>query len=251
MIIFQLKFMIRKKSKLNSFIIGLILLIYSCNKIEKTNYDEVDGNYSFSKLEIIENNSLKLKRYLINSKSDSVYNIIVDSEQTISRGWTYNFVRIGDWFFESEKQLDSIYNYVNYCGGVHHINTIQYIADGKPQYEKGYWHEFHYDTLNLKENKPIDVEIRVNYDKNLYEKNIALYFFRESVSNADYCYFKELEKDSLPSFGEDYYSFEITPKYKGRHSINGYYVLLPKKQSNANHTVDLKPIFFKLDLDVK
>ncbi|MDM1044457.1 hypothetical protein HX004_13820 [Myroides sp. 1354] len=240
-----------KKNNIKYWIIGLVLSICACDNENITGYKEIDDNYTFKKPEVVFKEDILLKRYFLDSKSDSVYTIIKNSKGEVSRGWAYKFIRIGNWFFENKKQLDSIYNYVNYCGGIHHINTIQYFVEGKPQYEKGYWYELHYDTLNLKENKPIDVEIKVNYDKNLYERNIALYFFRESISNADYCYFKELKKDSLPSFGKDYYSFEITPKYKGIHSINGFYILLPKKQSNANQMVDLKPVFFKFDLDVK
>ncbi|EHQ41266.1 hypothetical protein [Myroides odoratus] len=240
-----------EKNSIKYWIIGLIGLIYACDNKKKTGYREIDDNYIFKKSEVVFKEDILLKRYFLDSKSDSVYAIIKNSKDEVSRGWTYKFVRIGDWFFESKKQLDSIYNYVNYCEGVHHINTIQYFVDGEPQNDKGYWFEFSYDTINLREKMPIDIDIKVNYDKTLYEKNIALYFFRESISNANYCYFKELKKDSLPSFGEDYYSFEIIPKYKGKHSINGYFVLLPNKQSNSNDMIDLKPIFFKLDLNVK
>lgn len=242
--------MIRKKNKLNSIVIAVILLIYSCNKIEKSNYAEVDGNFSFRKVEIIENDSLKLKRYLINGKSDSVYNIIVDSKQIVSRGWTYNFTRIGDWFFESKERLDSVYNYVNYCGGIHHINTIKYFNNNKPLYNKGYWHEFIYDSTNIKKDERFEVEMKINYDKELYQENLILYLFRDPVYNADYCDFKQFKKDSLPSFGDDNYTLGIRPVDEGINTIQGYYILLPKKQDKVDGTIGVKAIFFRLDFEV-
>lgn len=224
--------------------------MYACDNKNSTGYREIDDKYTFKKSEVVFHEDILLKWYFLDSKSDSVYAIIKNSKEEVSRGWTYNFVRIGDWFFENKKQLDSMYNYVNYCGGIHHVNTIKYFNHGKPLYDKGYWHEFIYDSVNIKKDERVEVEIKINYDKALYKENLMLYLFRDPVYNADYCDFKQFQKDSVPSFGDDHYTLGIRPVDKGMNTIQGYYILLPKKQEKKDGTIGLKAVFFHLDFDV-
>lgn len=239
-----------KNNSIKYWIIGLIWSIYACDNKNITGYREIDDNYKFKKSEAVFKEDILLERYFLDPKSDSVYTIIKNSKDEVSRGWTYNFVRIGDWFFENKKKLDSIYNYVNYCGGIHHVNTIQYFVDGKPQYDKGYWHEFIYNSTNIKKDERVEVEIKINYDKELYKENLMLYLFQDPVYNADYCDFKQFKKDSLPSFGDDNYTLGIRPAEEGINTIQGYYILLPKKQEMKDGIIGVKAVFFRLDFEV-
>ncbi|WP_413514105.1 hypothetical protein [Myroides odoratus] len=238
---------------MNSLKITLLVmsfLLYACDNRKTTGYSEIDQNYTFKQKERIERDDVVLNRYLFDSKSDSVYSIITDSKGVVSRGWTYNFRRIGDWYFEHNQQIDSIYNYINYCGGIHHVNTIKYIVNDKSQFTKGYWHEFIYDKTDIKQNKAFNFEIKINYDKELYKENLMLFLFHDEVYNADYCDFKKFTKDSMPSFGDDFYNVRITPKDRGTNNIQGYYLLMPKKQLEKD-IIGLKPVFFREDFEVK
>lgn len=242
--------MVNRIGYLKFLLIVMVCFSYACDNRKSTGYSMVDENFTFDQVENIKRDSLVLKRYFLSSKSDSIYNVITEDKGLISRGWTYNFVRIGDWYFERNKQIDSIYNYINYCGGLHHVNTIQYVVNDKPLFTKGYWHEFIYDKTDIKQNEAFSFEIKINYDKELYKENLMLFLFHDKVYNADYCDFQKFTKDTIPSFGDDFYNVNIIPTEKGLNTIQGYYLLLPVKQLEKD-IIGLKPVFFREDYEVK
>lgn len=235
-------------------LISLVVLLCCCSctgTLNKTNIKEVDDKYTFSKKEDISIDSIRLKRYLLTTNQDSVFNMIIEPNR-ISKGWTYKYVRIGDWVFENSNQIDSIYNYVNYCGGLHKISSIKYFNGSKPEYTKGRWHEFVYDSLSVKLNEPFDLKITTHYDKELYRGNFMMLLFRDPVYNADYCDINSFVKDSLPSYGKDYYELRVTPTEKGVNTVQGCYFLLPNNQPlKVGETVGSVRVFFRLDFNVK
>lgn len=233
--------------------ITVILIMCACyNTGIKTNVREVDKKYIFSKKEEQDFDSVRLKRYLLNTNNDSAYTIIVEPNSVISRGWSYKFIRIGDWYFETDNKLDSICSYVNYCGGVHHINTVKVFNNNKPNSNKGKWHEFIYDSINSKVDNPFMLKLNIYYDKERYAENFWMYLFRDPIYNADYCDIDSLTKDSLPSYGDDFYELRITPKDKGKNTIQGYYLLkLKEEYTKPENKASFIRVFFRLDFEAK
>lgn len=233
--------------------VGLVILfLTACNESVVTGFNEVDKNYSFRSIEVKHTSELQLKRYFFREKSDSVYTVIAYNSGEVDRGWTYKFKRIGDWYFENKNQsVDSIVNYITYCGGLHHMNTIKHFYNNEPQLDSGFWHEFVYDSIDIRRKKAFELELKVNYDKTRYEGTMYLCLFNNPVYHADYCDFKSFTKDSIFSYGDDFYNVRITPQDQGVNSIQGYYTLLPKKQRKIDESKNLKVVFFRLDFDAK
>lgn len=247
------KFMTKLKAK---FFI-LFILISSCQKDRiHTGFQEIDEKYVFDRMFIGDSDTLdkKFKVYYSNTKPGYCYMVINESKERISRGWAFENMRIGDWYYENIKsnETDSIINYVNQCGK-QIKNTSKYFINNVIQINKGSYYEFEYNSENIKMDRSLDVVMNICYDKKLYEENLQLYFFKSKTRIYDYCDFLKMEKDSFPSYGKDVFNFSITPTDIGENSLHGYYLLLYKKKANMNEqdNFEARAFFFRLDFNAE
>ncbi|WP_230848011.1 hypothetical protein [Myroides odoratus] len=241
-----------RKINICCLLLMMISFFYSCSDKPRTGFKEIDDQFKF--INKIESNFDSLSKsasfYYLEKQPDSIYVVVHGENDNISRGWTYNYIRTGDWFFENDRnEVDSIVNYINYHG-MHNGNTIKYFTKGVLQRNKGYYYYFNYNAENIQKDKPVEIEIELFYDKEKFVGSLQLFLFKDSQRITDYGDFLELDKDSITSYGEDSYYLRITPRDEGVNTIQGYYTLLPKKEF-AKDEINVKPIFFRLDLDVK
>lgn len=223
----------------------------SCNNDVKTGFTEVDNQFRFNRKidSTFQEFSKKANIYFLDKESDSIYLVINEPNDKISRGWVYNNLRIGDWVFENEKnEVDSIINYIQY-NNIYHINTIKYFANNALQKSRGYSHQFHYKKENIKQDKPIEIDLELVYDKEKYIGSPQLFLFKDPKLIKDFSDFLRWDKDSVPSFGEDAYYLRITPRDKGVNRIQGYYILVSKKEFE-NVDTKAQPVFFILEMNV-
>lgn len=230
----------------------MIFFMYSCSDNVKTGFKEIDNQFKFINKIDTSFDSLPIKAvsYYLEKQSDSVYVVVNDDDNKISRGWAYNDVRIGDWYFENKsEEIDSIVNYINY-NGMYNGNTIKYFSNGVLQIDKGYYYQFSYNAENIKKDEPVEIDMQLCYDKQKFVGSLQLFLFKDPQSITDYSDFLKWERDSVFSYGEDFYYLRVTPRSKGENIVQGYYTLIPRKNFDKE-IVSVKPIFFTLFLNAK
>ncbi|WP_430614142.1 hypothetical protein [Flavobacterium sp. JP2137] len=238
----------------NFFIIMIVLqILISCkgNLDFPTGFHDVDNKYKFGKKLIVQDDSLsQLITWFYIPNSDSIYSVINDSKNHVSRGWLYKKTAVGDWLYENsdKNSLDSIVNYITYCENVNK-NTVKKYVNNTLNFEKGNFYNMESQSEINKLNKPTNITMKLFFDHKLYEECLQVYLFKEKHRIRDFCNYNQYSRDSMPVV-DNLINLRITPTSFGRNTVQGYYLLLNKGVSK-NRMFTVSPVFFDIILDVE